>query len=487
MAAKKTKPKASAKAKAKPPSKKKTSTKTTAKPSSKKTTKTKTKTPTKTKPSTAETSGAPTRRSASLDVVAPALAGTFPIDAVRSVWFARQGLGPASANASLPIAKSVAKSGWLRTLGGGDVYIAARARRSGMRRAELDDATASHALRVLPAVRGCIYLVPEEHADVALRFAEGIWKRRTDRDLVKVGATWKELEALATAVRAALEKGPLSTDALRRALPKDAVKSLGELGKKIGMSSLLPVAIRMLEFRGEVERRLEGGRLDTDRYLWQRAVAPAPEAGQPVHHEAQLLDSIAKIFFSQMGPATLSSFADWAGVTQTEATAAVRRVGLAPIAIEGQRELAYVDEDGLPALDQPATFGDHVTFLSFEDNLIVPHGGPGLFAAPRHHALEVHSWGTSRPVTLGDAKHLATRTILVGDAIAGFWEFDPDAQELVTWMFDQDHALRDHVEAEATAFARFLFEEVGHARSFSLDTDDSVRERARELRQRRRG
>ncbi|NUP08501.1 MAG: hypothetical protein HOW73_20825 [Polyangiaceae bacterium] len=410
------------------------------------------------------------------------LAGTFPLEAARALWYTRQSLGPGPHE---PLPKMIAKSGWLRTLGGADVYIAARAREPGMSRSDLDGAVATHALRVLPAVRSCIYLVPEEHASVARHFADGIWRKRTDREVVKAGTSWEEIRDVGDHVRAALERGPLSTHAIRKAFPPSAVRSLGPEGKKLGLSSPLPIALRDLELRGLIERTLEGGHLDTDQYLWREAQPTAPEAGHPTLTEQDLLDSIAKIFFSQMGPATVADFATWAGVSQSDAMAAIERIALLPVAIEGYTPVAYVDDTGFPALSQPAPLGDHVTFLSFEDNLIVPHGGPGLFCDPAYHAIDVSSWGLSRPTTLGLAKHLSTRTILVGDKIAGFWELDPDAQEIVTWMFDpNDRALTDHVESEATTLARFLFEEIGHARSFSLDTDDAVRERATSLRQR---
>jgi len=47
------------------------------------------------------------------------------------------------------------------------------------------------------------------------------------------------------------------------------VRSLGEKGKKLGLSSTLPPALRTLEFEGRIERTLEGGRLDSERYLWR--------------------------------------------------------------------------------------------------------------------------------------------------------------------------------------------------------------------------
>src|SRR5437762_11327987 len=88
----------------------------------------------------------------------PAMAQqAFPLERARALWLLRQGLKTAGSG---PVDQVIARSGWLRTLGGADVYLAARARRPAMTRAELDAAVADGRLKVSMAVRGCIYLVP---------------------------------------------------------------------------------------------------------------------------------------------------------------------------------------------------------------------------------------------------------------------------------------------------------------------------------------
>ena len=73
----------------------------------------------------------------------------------RALWWHKQALAGTDRR---PLAALIGDSGWLRTLGGADAYLAARARRHGMRRADLDAAIAAGELCVRPAVRGCIYL-----------------------------------------------------------------------------------------------------------------------------------------------------------------------------------------------------------------------------------------------------------------------------------------------------------------------------------------
>jgi len=54
----------------------------------------------------------------------------------RALWWQKQAIGDAIRKG--PLASVLGAAGWLRTLGGSDVYLAARARRPGLGRAELD-------------------------------------------------------------------------------------------------------------------------------------------------------------------------------------------------------------------------------------------------------------------------------------------------------------------------------------------------------------
>src|SRR5687768_8682414 len=185
----------------------------------------------------------------------------------RSWWWKQQRLG-APTKASL--LDAITGSGWLRTLGGADAYLAARARRPALKRRELDTLVDRGELRVVPAARGCIYVVPSAVVPDLMALNADAWRKDHEKQLAKVGSSIAKLEALAKPVLAALAT-PLTTDALRKALPAGSIPSFGEAGKKIGLSSPLPLVLRLLEFSGKVERTLEGGRLDSERYLWRKA------------------------------------------------------------------------------------------------------------------------------------------------------------------------------------------------------------------------
>jgi hypothetical protein len=358
----------------------------------------------------------------------------------------------------------------VRTLAGADVYIAARARRPGMTRAELDGAVARGELRVVPAVRGCIYLVPGRAvADLMALNAEA-WRGDTARDLGKIGKSMRDVDAIVPAVLAAIGGGALTTDAIRRAV---TVPSFGDAGKKVGLSSPLPLALRLLELDGRIERTLEGGRLDSDRYLW-RAATPART---PARDRAARVASVVDAFLGYAGPATLAQLAAWSGLAQRDLAQPLADLGAEAVTIDGVGE-AWLRRGDRAALDgAPAPRG--IALLAFEDNYLVNHGGLAAVSDPRHAAHELEARGGTSGRTVGESKHVLSRTIVIDGLVAGLWEVDPRTRGAVWHAFDppskQLAARLDELTAE---LARFLLDELGHARSFSLDTMDDVQARA---------
>jgi hypothetical protein len=390
----------------------------------------------------------------------------------RTFWFHRQGL---AAPLGGPIDKVIAATGWLRTLGGVDVYLAARARAPGLRRADLDAAVADGRLRVSMAVRGCIYLVPVDEVPTLLAEAAPEWRKKAERDVAKAGASWKVVEATAAAVLEVLVGAELSTDAIRRALP--ATKGFGEAGKKVGLSSPLPLALRVLELDRKIERMPEGGRLDTERYVWRAPKRPVPPAASdPVARRAR----IASAFFTHAGPARLADLRAWTCWSQRDTSAAIEGLDLAPVTIAGFGE-ALVHRRELDLLATPSRGA--VALLSFEDNYLTLHGGPGVVTDPAHHHHPVPQWGSDQPGRLGEARHVAHRTVVVDGMVAALWEVDPRTGGGI-WkaLAPLPRAVADQVAAAVDDTARFLLAELGHARSFALDTMAEVQRRADAIR-----
>jgi len=385
----------------------------------------------------------------------------------RALWWSKQALAGAGKR---PLAAVIGDSGWLRTLGGADAYLAARARRPGMKRAELDAAIAAGELRVHPAVRGCIYLVPAAVVPDLLALNAETWHAQTAKELAKVGKTMKLVEALAPGVLSALG-APMTTDAVRKAFRGD-IPSFGDAGKKLGLSSPLPLALRLLEFAGKIERTLDGGRLDTDRYLWRKVTGALPPAAPD--HEARIA-RIVDAFLGFAGPATLAQLSAWSGFAQRDLKAALARLDVAPVSVEGVGDayLRTADRAARP----PAPRG--TALVALEDNYLNNHGVAAV-TDPRHHAFEVDLFGGSgKPAPIGKASHVLSRSIVIDGLVAGFWEVDPRADRAVWHTFDPAPTpLARALDELTAATARFLLDDLGNPRVFSLDTLDDVQARA---------
>lgn len=399
---------------------------------------------------------------------------------VRAVRILRQGF-PAAAKTNPT--ELLARTGYVRTLGGVDAYLALRARVPSLRRAVVDAAVASGELSVSPAVRGCMYLVPSSEAPLCLQFAGALTKVRDARDRERAGIAEGEIEALGKLVhKTLLQQGPLTTDGLRRALPAGSVRSLGERGKKAGTSSPLPGTLRALEFAGRIQRTPEGGRLDTNTYLWRAApkglLTSAKLPLDPHNCHALLLDR----FLAHAGTALLADFCAWSGLTQRDAKLARPHSSAIDIAIADVGP-ALAAPDVLATVRKLDAAADAVALLPFEDNLLHLGFGPALFVDEALHDLEVPVWGGGGATRLGDAAHMSFRCVLADGCVSGFWEYDPDTRTVVVqWLRAASSHAQKRVAELAEATSAFLRDEIGHGHSFSLDTDDELRRRLALLR-----
>ncbi|MGI9629189.1 MAG: DNA glycosylase AlkZ-like family protein [Longimicrobiales bacterium] len=407
-----------------------------------------------------------------LEVVLGHEAGTrIALEEARRIWFGAQALPGAAVSPQ----EAVDAAGYIRTLGGIDVYLALSARVAGLKRETVNRAVAAGDLRVVPTVRGCIYLVDRSEVPWSLRIADLLSRKRRSREYEKSGIRDGELDGLGSSVLDALEGGPLSTNDLRKALG-DQPRSLGELGRKVGISSTLPPALRELEFSGRVERTLPGGRLDSERYEWGVATED-PFEGDFTDDPTQIHSHLAKKFFGAIGVGSVDRFASWAGIGKRDARAAADSLGLERIEVEGL-EVDFLAAPG--ALELTGSTG--VAFLPFADNLTQLQASVGQLVDRRHHHLPVPTWGPSKGKTLGTAAHMAFRSVVVDGELVAVWEFDPDSGRVVVGRFRPLEARVDKmIAAEAAEVTAFLADELGRATSFSIDTEADLRRRTAQI------
>jgi hypothetical protein len=381
----------------------------------------------------------------------------------------------------------LAAAGHLRTLGGADVYLAARARFPKLRRSDLDSLVADAEFCVTPAARGCIYLVPQQDRALCLSVARDLSRARDERDAKKAGIRPGELDAVAEAAVAALRtQGPLTTDGLRRELGPNVVRSLGDAGKKVGVSSTLPPALRLLEFAGRIVRTPVDGQLDHEKYEW-RATDRDPFADAALPEDAPARHGrLLEHFVARAGVTTLPLFAAWSGLAQRDAKLALAHAEHELVAAEGLDDEALATPQLGSLLKKLAKADEQIALLPFEDNLVHLAGGLGAFVDSAAHDLKVPTWGDMKQKNaterLGDAKHVMFRSILAEGRVCGFWEYDPDTQDVVTHLFDPPgKAVRTAIGEAAADLATFLRGQLGHGHSFSLDTDDELRRRTKLL------
>ncbi len=345
-------------------------------------------------------------------------------------------------------------AGWARSVGGACVYLSLFSR-GGHGRAAVDAAAADRAIYELPSVRGCVYAMADADAALALAACRP-FKDPEIRIARRLGVTEEEQDRLCAAIMEALASGPQDPTTLRKAVRRQ-VRNLGEEGKKKGLSTTLPFALGLLQAHGRVRRIAANGRLDSQRYLYERwEDAPSTETepgGQPVHTE------IARRYFEWAAPATLAEFRWFSGLGAKAARAAITPIGLLPLKSDDDRLLSRPQQLRLQDFE-PAS-GPDIKLLSSLDSLfLLRRDLDGMVAAEdRQHPLLQHA---ARGLT-----NLPHHPIVDGGRLIGFWEYDP-AEGAITWATFGKPA--DPVREAVSETETFIREDLGDARAYSLDT-----------------
>ncbi|WP_370113860.1 DNA glycosylase AlkZ-like family protein [Streptacidiphilus sp. MAP12-33] len=387
---------------------------------------------------------------------APAVDADLDPARLRSWWAHRQGLDGSLAGAAP--AQVLARTGWARSVGGAAPYLGLFAR-AGSSRAEVDAAVAAEEIHELPSARGCTYVLPA--GDFALGLAVGAGAPAGELAAARkhLDVTDAEIETLNAAVLAALETAaaPLDPAALKDAVG-EAVRSLGEAGRKRGVSTTLPLALGLLQSAGEIRRVPVNGRLDQQRYGYVRWTPPAAAFA-----EADV--ELARRYFAWAAPASLAHFRWFSGFTAARARAALAPLGLLPVA---GADLLIPAELADPFADHRRPVEPCYTLLAGIDGVHLLH---------RELARLVDTADADRPVpgakagrVFGSDADPQCHVIVDRGRIVGFWEFDPEAGELVHSLFVPQDAALGAALARTEAFVR---DDLGDARGFSLDSPKS--------------
>lgn len=388
---------------------------------------------------------------------------------LRAWWFRRQGLDGSLQKAHPSVA--LQRAGWARSVGGSGPYLSLFAR-TGLSREAVDAAVAKTEIHELPSARGCTYVVPASDYALALTVAQQ-FSGAEMKLATKLGVTEKEIAKLCDAVLQSLAQGPLDPEEIRAATGK-ASRSLGDEGKKKGLTTTLPIVLEKLQVTGEIRRIPTNGRLDQQRYryaLWR----PNPLGESKLTHEEAQVE-LARRYFRWIGPATLAEFQWFSGFGVKASKAAVEPLKLVPMESGSERLLLPEDAEAFHAFEP--TNATHYALVGPVDSMVLLRRDLSQLLSPEAAKKKVYA--DKGVCDMGGLSDLPSHAILKNGKIVGLWEFDPASQS-IAWMpfIKPDTAMKEAV-AEVEAYAR---EQLGDVRSFSLDSPKSRAPRIQALRE----
>lgn len=371
-------------------------------------------------------------------------------------WYAyRQGLDGSLAGKSA--AEVLGRTGWARSLGGVGPYVTLFSR-AGLSREEVDASVARLEIHELPTARGCTYVLPASDFALGLSVGQGVPGEMKVAE--KLGVTSKEIDKLCDAIVTALQKGPLDPDGLREAAGK-AVRSLGAEGQKKGLSTTLPLALEKLQASGDIRRVPTNGRLDRQRYkytVWR----PNPLRGLKLSAEEAHV-KLARRYFAWIGPASLAEFQWFSGLGVKAAKAAMEPLNLEPLEKGDDRLLLPDDRAKLEAFQPPSD--PHYLLVSPIDSILLLRRDLQNMLDAKDRQREVFVDKGTKPLsTLDD---LPSHAILDRGRVVGLWEYDTSSGSIAWTAFvKKTHELNSAVGR----MEQFVREQLGDARSFSLDS-----------------
>ncbi|HTR79130.1 MAG TPA: crosslink repair DNA glycosylase YcaQ family protein, partial [Gemmatimonadaceae bacterium] len=373
---------------------------------------------------------------------------------LRAWWAHRQGLDGSLSGAEP--AAVLERSGWSRSVGGVGPYLTLFAR-AGTSREAADQAVSALKIHELPAARGCTYVLPARDFALGLTVGQPFGEREM-QTAERLGVTELEVDTLCTAVMKVLAAGPLDPDGIRAATGK-ASRSLGEEGKKKGLTTTLPLALGRLQGRGDIRRVPVEGRLDQQRYAYARwSPNPIGRAGSQFD---QAFTELARRFFGWVGPATFGEFRWFSGLGAAASKEALAPLGLVPVEAGSDRMLLPEHVAEFRAFKVPAK--PRYVLVSSLDSIAATRRDVRSLVDGRDLARTVMF--DKKIGTVGGVVDLPDHAIFDRGRLVGLWEYDPQTESIAWASFVvKDKALVAAVK-DTEAFVR---DQLGDARSFSL-------------------
>jgi hypothetical protein len=381
---------------------------------------------------------------------------TDQISRLRTWWLHRQGLTPPTAPKT--IEQCVRQAGWLPTFTG--IYLSIRARMPGVSREAIDRAAMDRVSLVeVPGAHGRpAVLVPRDEMGLALRLHSATFQKHLAPHFAKGDLSQAALRGVETQVCRVLDEGPLATADIRASL------------RHPDAEELLVTALINLSVRGIIQRFPVDGRLDSAKYMYElRHPDDRPDLDGE-GDEAAVVAKAAQHFLQRHGPATMDEITWWGNLTKGAVRKALGALGAEPLAVPGWTKEAWLLPRDMQAW---RSFGgsrdDRIALLPYRDPFVhMRHGPAVLCRKPTCPALD----GMLKRTRIGDVDNLYHHAILSGGDVVGVWEYDPNAEAVVTRLWEPDARLRRRVADEAAGTADFIREQLGDAKLSAVDPPD---------------
>lgn len=384
-----------------------------------------------------------------------------PMDsAMRRAWsWHKQALDGSLAGSDA--ATVLGTAGWARSIGGANPYLTLFSR-AGIRREEADADVVALRIHELPTARGCTYVLGEKDFAWALTLGKPA-AESTLKVLDKLGVAREEVRALESQTLQILQDaatkgdGPLDPKQLKDLLG-DAVRSLGEEGKKKGAATTLPTVLGLLQADGRIRRVPVNGRLDQQRYAYTAWGLP-PAAESPEQARAKLMEN----YLGWTGGATLKQTQWFTAFTVAQTKAAL----VASHAVEAHG-LWMLPADADTAADFIPDKEEQIQLLAGTDALFLLRRNAADHFADEDQDRQLLSARLALQADLPD------HPIVDRGRIIGLWQYDPGEERIAHWLFNGATNATKHRIKEVEAFIR---EDLGDFRSFSLDSPQSRQKR----------
>jgi hypothetical protein len=252
--------------------------------------------------------------------------------------------------------------------------------------------------------------------------------------------TARDLDATRDALRSLLRE-PHTADELRAKLPEAAMRSLGDVGKRNGVSTLAALVLKQLWAIGEVWRVPPGGRADDPTSRWQ--LDPAPRTTPSA---ADAVGAVAARWLQAFAPAPLKSFAGAFGLASGRAKTALEGIGAYEIDVDGIAEKCWVPSD----------------FAAPDEGVALP-----ARALPvRDPLTDVHLAHLASPVVaraVTSRAHGANTTVLSKGEALGGWAYDEGGRKAHMRIVASGAGVEQvkAIEAEVARMGAFIAAELG--------------------------